>query len=897
MPAELPSREVPYCTVFLVVGAIVSHSLVLSGNLASARMLKELGSSTNGWANVGTSLSAAMQRELDPALTSVASLLTESIGVVSKIEAGIDIVLSTSGATTDAVLLEYNVSKHNATEFKADTMNMLQIYVDKLLGKVQILIDSFIQVITPALNQIKEWMTSFGEKIQSALEEFGTTIDIVQKLFDELMAKISPTAGDNEEDMVFNTYTLIDTDNSGEVDADDLQSLATLYGIAALSGDKAQELFVKYDADGVGGLDVDEYTLFTHDPSIPGIMSVMLRTYAKKLSAVGGRMASARMRDEVASGVVEYLTLVCAKNLTKVAWVSQMLTNGTLPVAFTADVLKDLATDVDNPNKLTLVDVGALVVDHMLRLNKDYVVEALKLMAKPSFWDSEGFDMNEQPAVVARVVRWVAMTPRGRRALHRGVPMIDEAGVVANLPEAAMSVTKERQARYMATRRTGRAQDSASLYSSKASQRLRDKLLGGLGAGEAGSSEDASAAVSSGVHAKPETLLFASWLAANTTSVADGYLHDCFDYSGESSGTLESFANQVNGMIKKVQGFMKLMAKYASPKGIDMLLNEAKGFAKGAAGDIMLIAEGYFEEQRSLAECQLYDNCTATQEADITFDLSGAFSFLTRTLVEIKGILPTVVSNVKFAKKEVAAVSTGMKSIMTVLKGKAPPIFDQVSRLYRALWVAYFVLFGGLTFGILVYGFWASGWLGGPQASAAAEDGYEPPQTFAARCRVCCSACTACMKGCCDSALCFWSVLILMELGVLILFVISVVICIIGGLQAFLSASCSQVYILGDNTICTIALKTVRTFLKTFWSGASIQDAASIPLDVTCEQETLLTCHLIGKQVVSASLKAIIGGLVASVLSLQLVIESAVLHEKATWRRMFHAEAKELKEA
>merc|ERR1719507_1289835 len=96
-------------------------------------------------------------------------------------------------------------------------------------------------------------------------------------------------------------------------------------------------------------------------------MAVVLRAYAKKLAAISGQVESARMRDEVAEAVSQYLTLVCAKNLTKVGWVSQMLANDSLPLAFTADVLVQMALDDDSPNKLTTADVGALVVENMAK--------------------------------------------------------------------------------------------------------------------------------------------------------------------------------------------------------------------------------------------------------------------------------------------------------------------------------------------------------------------------------------------------------------------------------------------------------------------------------------------------------------------------------------------------
>lgn len=891
-------KEVPYCTIFLVAGTISCHLLVLIGNLSTATMLHGFGESTSGWASVGTSLSVAMHEELEPDMTKVASFLSDAIGKVSEIESGIDIVLSGSGSKLDAALAatEFmnvtNITFLDVVGVKDKLMGRLRPYVEKLLDKVGALVQKFLDAISPALLKTREWLASFGEKIQGALEEFGTTIDRVQKLFDQVMSKLSPTAGENEDVMLRNTRALIDTDNDGTIDAGDLQSISKIYGITALSGSKAEELFKKYDADGQGGLDPDEYALFVHDPSIPGIMTVMMRTFAKQLSTVAGRVAGARARDEVARAVSDYVALACAKNMTKVGWIAQALSNGSLPIMLTADILKEVALDVDDPGKLSRVDVGGALTAEMMRINSTHVVEALKLMSDPAFWDSEGFDAEEQPAAVQQVVRWLLLAPKGSEVLRSslGLELDDPKAAEEKLPEAAFQVTMERSSDYMAKKGSEKAAVTSSLYGSPASQTLRDLLLGGVGATVAGDNPDADAAQRRGVHALPETLEFASWLASNATEVADRYQHDCFEYSGESSGTLESIANQVNGIVKKVQNFMNLLGKYATEKGFDQIMSEARGFVGDASKDVILIVDNLVDERLHFVECKLnLTNCTGAEEAkDMPLVLSGAFTFLTTTLQELKTALPVVIDNLKFAKSEVSKVHSSMLSIMKVLKGKAPPMFYQISSLYKAMWVGYFIFFGHLTLGMLFYGFWASGWFGGPSV-AAGDEAVEPPKTMCDKVRVCCRSCNACLRGCHDRHLCFWSVLILMEVIVLVVFVLAVVICVLGGIQAFMSAGCSQVYILADRTICTVALKTMRTFLKTFWPGANIND--------TCVKETLLTCKLIAEQVVSAVKLSMVGGLTASVLSFQLLVDSAVKHEQATFRRLLNAEAKEAKEA
>ncbi|CAK0829594.1 unnamed protein product [Prorocentrum cordatum] len=93
--------------------------------------------------------------------------------------------------------------------------------------------------------------------------------------------------------------------------------------------------------------------------------------------ALGGQ----RQRDEVANAVVDYLELVCAKNQTKVGWIAERLSNGSLPLEFTGDVLVELCLNIDDPNKLTTADVGANFVGKMYDLDPENTLAALELLS------------------------------------------------------------------------------------------------------------------------------------------------------------------------------------------------------------------------------------------------------------------------------------------------------------------------------------------------------------------------------------------------------------------------------------------------------------------------------------------------------------------------------------
>mmetsp|Transcript_29899 Transcript_29899/g.86949 ORF Transcript_29899/g.86949 Transcript_29899/m.86949 type:complete len:895 (+) Transcript_29899:74-2758(+) len=885
-------RQVPWCIVFLVVGALTGHTMVLIGNLATSYMLHDMGSSTNGWSIVGVDLAGALRDDLEPAMDTVSSYLTEAIEAATEIQKSTDVMLSIGGSTTDGALAELKpgMNVEDIQHFKVKLMRSVRNVTGELVLKVTPVIDRLLKKLDPALKQVEMWLASFGSKIQAALEQFGTTIDRVQKIFDQVLSQVGSGTGHNEEYMVYNTFTLFDTDRSGAIHADDLQNVATIYDISALQGDKSRELVDKYDTGGEEGLDPEEYTLFVNDPSIPGIMTLVLRTYSRKLADIGGLVGGAKMRDEVASAVTDYFMLVCGKNLTRVEWLSQALTNGSLPIQFTADVIKELASAEESPNKLSVVAVGPAVLKAMVNLNGEHVARAVALLGNASFWASEGFDGATQPSVLGQVAGWLAdLGSEGAEVLDKGLGIASDSGKEA-LVQAAYRHGAAEQDRYLSNHAEGRAGDEASLYASKCSQILRDVLLGGTGAAAAGADHDAETSVRGGQKAQPATLKFAQWLANNATDTAHRHLHNCFDYTGQSSGALESFANQVNSMVSKTKNFLNLMTTYASPKGQDRLIEQADDFGQQAAEDIVLVCEEYIDSKLAAFECEFVNDgqCNATlasprwlkdRARELSRDITGAFNFITTTVGDLKGSLPTVIKDLKFAKKGVSSVSNTLNSVMTVLGLKAPPLFYKISGLYKAAWVAYFIFFVSMTLGTLFYGFWAAGYFGGPDPSSEGELPYDGPRAVSERLRTCWRSCGACVRGCQDSHLCFWSILLLCEVFVLILFVLSIVICVVGGVQAFLRAGCSQVYILGDDTVCTTAMEVLNTFLKTFGISRT-------PVEDICHQEKLMTCRLIADQASKALITSVVGAVLATLLSCQMIVESAVMHERARYRGM-----------
>merc|ERR1719450_573977 len=120
-----------------------------------------------------------------------------------------------------------------------------------------------------------------------------------------------------------------------------------------------------------------------------------------------------------------------------------------------------------------------------------------------------------------------------------------------------------------------------------------------------------------------------------------------------------------------------------------------------------------------------------------------------------------------------------------------------------------------------------------------------------------------------------------MQVIVLAVFLISIVLCIVSGIKALLVAGCDQIYPISDDLICTESLQNLRGFLSTFAVKHSLT-----PLEDTCSgDDHLLTCKLIQQDIMESTVLTSVFSILGSLLSLQLIIDSALLHEQARVRR------------
>jgi len=587
---------------------------------------------------------------------------------------------------------------------------------------------------------------------------------------------------------------------------------------------------------------------------------------------------------------------------------------------------------------ITTLDVGQIVCDDMARINSSALVTAVDLLSQSDFFESEGFDVADQPKVLEQVSAWSTAALKGTGdaaslmaldamlgvdddASH-GTSLLQEEDLGARLASKAHRLATQNGLVYMEVKRQRRIARHEQLFQSATSRVLFDELLGGATAFR----EDPAAerAVKGGVPAVPATLEFVKYLSWNASRDSGIFMAESMTYSGQSSSAADAFATQIQGMVKRVTGFLNAMEEYASPAGIHRLRKKVEDFVVKGEQEILHVvlkqvnrtldkavvvatkAAVKAEEKKEAAEEKAAANEAVNASGfdiaevmglqlsgdnyddQIPEEVFGAFSKISSLLSAFQSILPTCIENLKVARKGVSAAGSTLDSTFATLKGKGPKIFSQVAQAYSIIWILYFVLLAPITLSILFYGFWASGWFGGPQPAAAEgegkEESYEPPAGFVDKIKTCCGSCCHCVTSWCypsgenSGEMCFWSMLLLAQVGVLLLFLVAIVLCILAGVKAFLASGCASIYIVNDPGVCTNTVKLLQGWLATFKVGDSID------IENTCEENNLLMCRELGAKMQTSAMLTSIGGLVGAVFSFQMLVDSAVLHERARMR-------------
>lgn len=790
---------------------------------------------------------------------------------------------ASTGAAAPITTSTATSTQHQIEETVTVDFDGVNTTIHQVIDDIGVLLRMLVVRLRPLFRQLEKWMKAVSEKTQPQLETFGVTMERVQSLFDTLTKNIKQNVmGGN--DLAAVTFSLFDVSNTGDITLEDLQSVSTIYGITALGGSAAKALFSKCDVDRNGKLSEQEFSLLVKDPSVPGIAQVVARAYADRLSEVSSPLKFAWTRAAAASAVAKYVQVVGAKNATKVGWVAQALVNGTLTTNFTAELIIELAMQDDNPDRLATVGVGEALVRRVVAFDPSAMVQVVALMQDPEWWLSEGFDPATQPWIISRVAKWAVggihdhhhteRTPlmaemlggsRVGRSLEKELSEVRGAPSRAFhekvVPQTLLERVQRRGREASAVRRGERARRTQRLLSSAGTKRLFQEVLGGDLPASIVQDWEAARAVNMAAKAAPETLEWTAWLANNASAVAAELQLDVLAYSPTVGQALDSWAGRLNSMVKRVWQFLQMVLKYTSTHGIQTMEEIVEEFVRKAPDELVRIAHDLANKP--------WRNTTVME--------FGVWPKLRAFLADLQGLLPNVVSAMEAARGGVLSVSGSLSSNMEVLHAQGP-IFDTSASIAKASFAWYYVMWLSITLAIAAFNFRVSGFLGGTALEADKE--YEPPQTLKERLRLCFSGAGECFKKCTlDNPLFFWSVLLLVDILVLVSFYICLTLCVAVAIGTYAQSGCSQLYILGDETICSEAMGVMRKMLS-FLSGYPNYIAED-----ACVQHYLMTCQVFTRELAGQGVLTYFAGLFASMFSFNLLVESANLYERARWQQ------------
>jgi uncharacterized protein YoxC len=935
-------REVPWCAIFLVSVAIIAHTITLIGNLETAQTFVTIGKATGGWSDVGLGVSESMIYEMEMLMDKTAKLLTDGLEKIIAIDTLLAFVLGSAGNITQqginlmasrdeqairewidnpVAFIEMTVNgipgvpHHPMTHDGSKLFSVEEVDQEKLqplkqplrvaienkvkavVKKLTESVDEFWKMMKPALLQVGKWLHSMGKKMQGFIEQFSQTLDKAQKIFDQVMEKLSGPDPIKEK-MVFNTFNIFDVHHRQAISVNDIAETASLFGITALAGKKGEEWHTKFDMNKDGFLEIDEYYLAVDDPSVPGVMAYVLRIFAKKLSQIGGQLKGAKMRDEVAECTTEFFQLMMAKNLTKTKWVSNAITNGSLPIQFSAAVFKQLVEQDKAPDKLTELPVGCSIIGFMVEMAPDYVQKILKEAADPEYWAKQGYDKKTQKPTINTLKGWIKANGKCEsddssllQAETEGDAATSEAykSLLSYLDELTDEVMDKKISEYHIGLRKQRMKHHKDLMHAPATRVLFKHLLNDISGKAPAVSPDVAAVTKGGVLALPATMKWKALLVDNATQTSQAFQNFAFKYAKTSSNPIDNFANQVQAFIKKVEQFLDLMMEYTTPKGIHHIHMKIDNFVERAAEDVEQIVDKILQRTGLYSDLHIPDDFNekisalaigswkahGPDDAIVNGVVDTVFTVIhvVKDLLDLlKSFLPTVISDIKFAKKEVSSVASTLKSIFAIFKDMGGKLFDEIADTYASIWTMYYLVFVFLTTIILFYAFWAYDWF--------KPDEHTPRQPSDNMALECCCGFLDCMRDCQDSAICFWSCILVSEVVILIMFCVGILFCIIAGIKAFVAFGCAQIYVLGDNHVCTNIMVGLQSWMETFWKDmpSNIEDA--------CESDTLVACEAMSKTLMSSAKQTVIGSFVAAFFSLQMIFLSAKLHERARYNHV-----------
>jgi hypothetical protein len=293
------------------------------------------------------------------------------------------------------------------------------------------------------------------------------------------------------------------------------------------------------------------------------------------------------------------------------------LGNGSLPLPFVSGVLITLALKIDDPNTHKTVPTGAYTVSQIFKLHPKGFAKAFDTATNETFYLSQGYSADFFPVVSKRLTHWANMAAKGVNPYSEvkapnegllqseasvgaggnvgveGETMKVERQLLETMEDLAEKVAAENMARHLADIQAEHNQLEEELFGSETAQFILHHMFAGqrVSVSKVSTSNPALAATKSQILALPATLQFAKWLSWNASHTAKLFNAWSFKYQKTSSNAIDSFATQVQSMVKKIQGFIKMMMKYSTPEGIDQLENTLIDYAEAQMKAMLIVTK------------------------------------------------------------------------------------------------------------------------------------------------------------------------------------------------------------------------------------------------------------------------------------------------------------------
>lgn len=357
-------------------------------------------------------------------------------------------------------------------------------------------------------------------------------------------------------------------------------------------------------------------------------------------------------------------------------------------------------------------------------------------------------------------------------------------------------------------------------------------------------------------------------------------MHVVFKQVNRTMDRVAAWATQAAGKVEKELAPLRPLIREATRSALDEFPHDSLTDEElmPSPHHAALVERVNSELSYDASEGHLIHDGMLSEDDAIPANIFGAFATVKSVLTTFQSLLPTAITNLKMARTQVNAVQAVVHSIFATFLTSGPPVFYQASKAYDTLWIVYFVLLAVVTIGVLCYGFYSNN-------MGQSEDD-EAPEDARGKCSMICDTCCCCFGGQFTGAICFWSILIIAQVGVLLLFLVAILLCILAGVKNFIASGCSQIYILGDPVVCTETLKMLQTFLTSFRMG----DIAEFDVEHACVRNTLLACQELGPKMATSATLTIIGGLGGAVISFQMIVDTCINFTRGQERKRFMEE-------